>query len=243
MASNKNFYDIPLLFERYSQIYQQYPEAAVGNELFYSLLPDVKDATVLDLGCGDGNFGRRLMSLGIALVEGYDLSHLMINRARELANGDQRQVYQVEDIETMSLKKERYNLIHSLYAFHYVVDLDKFMKRMYDALVPNGVLMFQVEHPVRTSNPNEQDLVEVNGRKVFPLSNYMEEGERVTTWLGVPNVSKRHHLISSYVNSCIKNGLQIEVLNEWAPASPPELSVRPLSLMIKARKVVTNNNK
>ena len=50
----------------------------------FELIGDVKGKKVLDLGCGDGWYDRKLIELGASSVLGIDLSTKMINEAKKI---------------------------------------------------------------------------------------------------------------------------------------------------------------
>ena len=166
---------------------------------------------------------------------GFDLSKKMIAEAIERSKNDTRLQYNIADLETIELPKERYDMVHCQFGFHHIADLDRIMGQISNALLPNGLFMFIAEHPMRTSNKRTgEETIELNGQLILPFRDYLEEGRRTVTWLGC-QVFKEHHTISSYVNSLIKNGFEILNMVEWAPEDP-KLRVIPRHLMIKAKK-------
>lgn len=227
MSNAINNYDDQTFYDQYSKLDTLIPENVPGRNLLISMLPaDITGWTVLDLACGDGRFGRRILDKGVNSVCGYDLSKKMIEQAIKSSSNDSRLQFFVDDMETIELPKERYNLVHCQYGFHYIANLDRIIAQISNTLKFDGIFMFVVEHPIHTSNPwSKRELVEINGKLIYPVCNYFEEGQRIVTWIG-SQVTKQHHTISSYVNSCIKNGLEIMEMIEWAP-DIPKLRAKP----------------
>ena len=236
MSCSVNNFDNQYLYDQYRKKEILFAEYIPGEELFFSMLPsDVTEWTILDLACGNGSFGRRLLNKQVSSVIGYDLSQKMINEAMSLSKHDSRLKFYVTDLETIKLPIDNYNLVHCQFGFHYIADLDRMMSQISNTLLPNGILMFMVPHPILTSNSRTGDTtVELDGHLIYPLCDYLEEGQRIATWLG-SQVTRQHHTVSAYVNSCIKNGLDIVEMVEWAPKNP-KLRARLSSLMIKAKK-------
>src|SRR5262245_11794145 len=55
-----------------------------------------------------------------------------------------------------------------------------------------------------------------DGSKVWPINDYLREGQRVTEWI-TPGVVKYHRTVASYVNSLLAQGFHLVHLEEWGP--------------------------
>ena len=241
-GSVNNFDENQHLFNKFTKIDNFEPQLIDFLELFFSkTLTDITGWNVLDLACGTGNFGRRLLDKGVNSVIGYDLSQKMITQAAIESNHDSRLQYIVADLETLELPKESINLVHCQFGFHYISNLNKMMLHISNSLVPNGILIFVVPHPINMCNPQSSDTFpEINGESIYPVTRYFEEGPRHYKWLGC-EVTKKHHTISSYVNGCIKNNLEIVEFIEWSD-NDPKLRFFPFALIIIAKKKACEPN-
>lgn len=79
----KSIYDTPIFFERYQQL-RENPismNEVVEKPTMFSLLPDLTNKKVLDLGCGTGVHLAHYLELGASKVVGLDLSELMLKQA------------------------------------------------------------------------------------------------------------------------------------------------------------------
>lgn len=81
----ENKYDDNIFFQKYSQMSRsQQGLAGAGEwETLRKLLPDFKDKRVLDLGCGYGWHCIYAMEHGASSVVGVDISHKMLEVAKE----------------------------------------------------------------------------------------------------------------------------------------------------------------
>lgn len=81
----ENKYDDNIFFQKYSQMSrsQQGLSGAGEWETLRKLLPDFKDKRVLDLGCGYGWHCIYAMEHGASSVVGVDISHKMLEVAKE----------------------------------------------------------------------------------------------------------------------------------------------------------------
>ena len=93
----------------------------------------------LDIGCGSGEFSRRLAER-CEQVLGLDLSPEMIRLARERSRGQTNLDFQVADVMTRQLPPESYDCIVSIATFHHL-PLAEILPRLRAALTAGGVLL------------------------------------------------------------------------------------------------------
>ncbi|HTM78180.1 MAG TPA: class I SAM-dependent methyltransferase [Devosia sp.] len=221
----QNIYDDAIFFEGYSQ-FPRSREGLAGAPEWPSLramLPKVKGAHVLDLGCGFGAFCRWAVDQGAAGVVGVDLSSRMLESAQERGPGLAIR-YEQADLELYA-PQGPFDVIYSSLAVHYLADFDALCARVKAALVPGGAFVFSMEHPIFAARGNPEWLSDGEGYRVFALSDYAREGERVTDWV-VEGIVKYHRKIASVVNALIKAGFVIDVMDEWSP-TPADLEANP----------------
>lgn len=192
-------------------------EAAGEWHVFKSLLPDLKDKTVLDLGCGFGWHCRYAREEQASSVVGIDISENMLKRARELTE-DLAITYMRMPIEAIDFPNGQFDVVVSSLAFHYIESFEEICKKVYDLLKPGGSFIFSVEHPIFTSR-NEQDwhYDEEGNRLHWPVDNYQSEGVRTTSFLA-ENVIKYHRTISTYLNTLIGAGFVLKAVKEPMPS-------------------------
>jgi len=92
----------------------------------------------LDLGCGAGDFTRRLAERSASVI-GLDFSEAMIDAARQRTEAPHVR-YEVADITTYALPAEAFDCIASLTTLHHV-DLPTLLARLVAALRPGGRLL------------------------------------------------------------------------------------------------------
>ena len=244
--AQQNIYDNETFFDGYKKIREN---EANANNLFeipalFSMLPDLKDKTILDLGCGFGEHCKRFVESGAKKVIGIDISEKMLEIAKQ-ENADSKITYINMPMENISQLNEKFDIVVSSLAFHYVQDFSGVVKNIYDMLNENGVFLFSQENPLCTcfSGGNRWTKDE-NGNKLYiNLSNYGIEGERESTWF-VDNVKKYHRTFSTIINTLIETGFTIEKMIEPLPTEDllkkyPEykdLFHKPDFLLVKVRK-------
>ncbi|KOR89648.1 class I SAM-dependent methyltransferase [Paenibacillus solani] len=240
----QNIYDNDEFFQGYSQLSRSIHglDGAPEWATLQSLLPDLREADVLDLGCGFGWFSRWARERGANQVIGVDVSENMLERA-QAETEDSYIRYIRADMETLALESESYDLVYSSLAFHYIKNLQGLIKEVYSSLRRGGSLVCSVEHPIYTASSAPEWIKHPGGHRTWPVDHYQEEGARTTNWLA-EGVIKQHRTLGSYLNMMIKAGFTITHVEDWGPsdaqlAAHPEWEEechRPMFLLISARK-------
>jgi len=217
---SQNIYDNPSFYASYASLPRSLEGLSVGAApewpALRRYLPSLQHKSFLDLGCGMGWYSRFAHSQGASEVLGIDLSEKMLARANELTF-DPSISFSKGDLENIKLEKEKWDVVFSALALHYVVNLPTLVKEIFAGLRPGGSFVFSVEHPIFTA-PRKQQFREVDGRKVWELNAYLEEGERVTEWLGQKGVVKQHRMVGTYVELLVEAGFEIRGLCDWGPS-------------------------
>ena len=213
---------------------------------FRKLIPNVKEKKILDLGCGYGENDKYCRDLGAKEILGIDISEHMIKIA-EKNNADENIKYKVMAMEDISKIKEKFDIVISSLAFHYVKDYEKLIKDIYNLLNDNGILIFSIDHPLRIASKFEpwmkKNYTEINGKWFLLVSDYNREGIREKEWNGVM-VKKYHRNSSSLINGLVNSGFKIDKILEPIPDEesikiiPKYINQydRPYFLFIRAKK-------
>ena len=149
----QNVYDKEEFFYQYEQLRNQQKEKNANDLIeipnFRKLVPDVKNKSILDLGCGYGENDKFYKNLGAKYILGTDISEKMIKKANEKnkIDGVDYKILAMEDISSIDKK---FDIIISSLAIHYVKDFDKLINDCYELLNKNGYLIFSQEHPFTT---------------------------------------------------------------------------------------------
>jgi len=246
---SQNIYDTPQFFDNYSQLRRSREGllGAVEWPRLRSLLPDLKGARVIDIGCGMGWYCRWMRENGTASVRGIDLSQNMLNRAQEMdsAGGVDGIRYERADLDDVEAQRKLFpetdngsiDVVFSSLAVHYLANLPQLVAAVHRVLKPGGVFVFSAEHPIFTA-PSTPGMVEIADpsraadkpgaeslRRVWPLNDYQVEGLRVTNWLA-EGVRKYHRTTATYVNLLLASGFELTAFDEWYPTAE-ELEANP----------------
>jgi SAM-dependent methyltransferase len=242
----QNVYDDEAFFAGYSRM-ERFGSGwarALEQPDFLALLPDVGGKRMLDLGCGAGQLAFYLASQGAADVTGIDLSERMLGLARA-ERSHPNVTYQRQAIEAARFPADRFDVIVSSLAFHYVADYAALVGHLADWLVPGGVLVFSTEHPLYTARlPANGWVVDDRGRRTgWSIDHYSDDGPREERWF-IPGVRKYHRQLSTLLNTLIDAGFRIDRVLEpvpdqhWLRDRPDDVDERrrPIFLLIRATR-------
>lgn len=216
----QNIYDDPDFLAGYVRLDRQVHglDGAPEWPTLQSMILDVADQRVVDLGCGFGWFSRWAHEHGAASVLGIDLSSKMLERARAETAGDSPIDYRRVDLDQLALAPRSFDVAFSSLTLHYIRDLPRLLSTVAQATVAGGRLVFSVEHPVYSA-PSSQAFETSNaGNRIWPLENYLVEGQRTTNWFA-DGVVKEHRTIATYVNTVTRAGFVIDRIEEWGPTA------------------------
>ncbi len=244
----QNIYDNPKFFTGYKAM----RDARSGlNEVLEqpaikSLLPNIENKLVLDLGCGTGHLCRYFLDHGAKRVVGVDISFNMLEIARRTFSQDNKISFVESPLEDYDAGISQYDIVISSLAFHYVSDLGALFGKIFAWLKTDGLLIFSIEHPIATCSQGvhpgwQKD--DQGFKKFWKVDEYSNEGIRNSHWI-VDDVIKYHRRFSSILNCLLDNGFQINRVLEphalkEAEKERPELLEerrRPPFLMIRAKK-------
>lgn len=245
--SNQNIYDNETFFEGYKALRagETNYNDLLEQPAMAKMLPDLNGKSVLDLGCGYGHNCIDFVQRGAESVVGIDISEKMLSVAKTESKHEKIQ-YLNMSMTDISQLDDKFDLIYSSLAFHYVKDFDSFAKDMFSVLNKDGQLLFSQEHPIITAtiDGNGHFNKNIKGKRVsYTFSNYNEPGERKVHWY-VDGVIKYHRTFSDVINALAKAGFVIEEVCEpvpepWAVEKLPTIVkeyIKPNFLIVKARK-------
>ncbi|GIP21015.1 bifunctional 2-polyprenyl-6-hydroxyphenol methylase/3-demethylubiquinol 3-O-methyltransferase UbiG [Paenibacillus sp. J22TS3] len=214
----QNKYDETGFFTSYSQMARSTGGLDAAGEwgTFRSMLPDLRDKKVLDLGCGFGWHCRFAREQGASSAVGIDLSENMLERARIMTD-DPNIEYRRLAIEDIDFNEGEFDVVISSLALHYVEDFDLICRKIHHCLVPGGSFVMSVEHPIYTALAQQAWFYGPQGEKLhWPVDHYHQEGLRRTIFLD-HEVVKYHRTVASIINSLIQAGFVVKEISELKP--------------------------
>ena len=178
-------------------------------------MPPLAGASVLDMGCGAGDLSFYCAEQGAARVVGADISEKMLRAARE-QNARPAIEYVRAAIEDLSFAPEKFDVVVSSFAVHYMPDYAVLAADVSRWLRPGGASVYSTEHPMTTARKvGEQNWIrdEAGNRLFWPIDDYGDEGERRFHWF-VDGITKYHWAMATLVNELVEAGLTVTQLVE-----------------------------
>jgi len=201
------FYDLPAFLKGNSSL----------NDIELNLLGDVEGKTILHLQCHFGQDTISLSRLG-AEVTGVDLSDKAINNARQIAKETESEAKFIccDIYDLPNHLEQEFDMVFTSYGtIGWLPDLDKWAKIVSKFLKPNGKFVFVEFHPVVWMFDDNFEKIEYN---------YFNSGAIVETESGTyadktADINQEfvvwNHGLAEVMNSLIKNGLEINSLEEF----------------------------
>ena len=174
-----------------------------------------KKGTVLDIGCGEGQFCRKMRTRGLEPT-GIDITERLIEVARER---DPETDYYACDAAGLPF---RANLFDAAVFYLSLIDVPDFRKAIKEAariLRPGGRLLIANLHAHTTARPREwsgegNNWVKDGGaRKHFAVDDISTEREIVSSWRGI-RIVNHHRPLSAYMTALLDTGLILRCFEE-----------------------------
>ena len=214
-TQGSDFYDDDEVFKTY-MMHRQRPENpndTLEKPVLMELLGNLTEKRILDLGCGDGNFGLEALKGGCAAYTGVEGSSNMVEVALKNLAGTTGQIIHA-NLESWIFPEADFDLVVSRLVLHYIELLDSLLSNVYRSLAPLGRFVFSVEHPVITSC--DRAWLGQGQRQEWLVDDYFATGPRITNWLG-GQVIKYHRTLENYYGSLQRAGFVVESVRESCP--------------------------
>lgn len=189
------------------------PNNAIEGPIMFELVGNFKNKSILDLGCGDGLFGKELLRDGAAKYAGVEGSRKMADVATTNLKDTNGEVI-LNTMESYSYPENSFDLVTSRFAIHYVSNINELFRSIHKSLKNNGKLVFSVQHPLTTSSFLSKQTGE--RRENWIVDNYFIDGEREEPWIDHV-VVKFHRTIEQYFTALREEGFTILELREGTP--------------------------
>lgn len=192
-------------------------EKASLNKIELDLLGDIKGLSILHLQCHFGQDTISLNQLG-AKTTGVDLSDKAVEKAKELADlCDSTANFICCDVYDLPQHLDKkFDIVFTSYGtIAWLPDIDKWAKIVSSFLKPNGKFVFAEFHPLVWIFDDEFDKIKYsyfNSEAIIEIETgtYTDKNapinEKCITW---------NHGLGEVITALIKNGLQINSLEEF----------------------------
>lgn len=112
------------------------------NVFYY--IGDIKDKSVLDLGCGSGYYSSLFLNGRASKVVGVDSSKQMIDIAREKAKDVSNLIYYIDDATGLKNELGQFDVVTAIFLFNQAASIDalgKMFRTVYRSMKPDGIFI------------------------------------------------------------------------------------------------------
>lgn len=216
----------------------------VPSEDELQLFPALTGKKVLDIGCGSGHSLKWCKEHGAGEIWGLDISARQIENARACLtqSGYDPHLFNAPMEYDCGLPTDYFDVVYSVYALGWTVDLNTTLNRISAYLKSGGILIFSWDHPFMRCIGTE-------GERLVLKDSYLDETAFSYIQRGNP-VTIHKYKMSSWINALADAGFKVEKLVEETDSeilyrecsfsdayySPSRAQKMPLSFIIKAVK-------
>jgi len=182
----------------------------------YAKLPDLRNKSVLCVGCGTGEECGYIKSLGVKKIIGIDISKEIIRNAKERYPEIK---FHVMDMEKINFKRSSFDFVYSSLVLHYLKDWTKVLKNIHKVLKKNGTFLFSTHHPMRWGAEKKRfkDKKSIlmgytkysDGKRYQVYGDYFKTRKIKDLWFDKFEISYYHRPLSSTVRDILKSGFEI----------------------------------
>lgn len=166
---------------------------------------------LLDVGCGEGRFCRKMQALGASTV-GVDPTEALVAHARKL---DPLGEYHVSAAEDLSLDS-RFDAVLFYLSLVDISDIGAALAAAARHLRPGGLVVAADLSSFATCRPNPW-VKDEDGRRLFvPVENYAGERPMEVAWKGI-RIINYHRSLEVMLGAFLKQGLVLEAYLEPQP--------------------------
>lgn len=189
------------------------PNNAIEGPIINDLIGEVDSAHILDLGCGDGGYGKELLAKGVKRYTGVEGSAAMFSLASKALEEPEAAIIH-SAMEDFDYTPDTYNTVLSRMALHYIENLDEIFRLVRKSMKKDAKFIFSVQHPLTTAAFKSKNGGERKGD--WLVDDYFNQGVRKEPWIG-KTVVKYHRTIEHYFTALTTAGFHIEALKEGEP--------------------------
>ncbi len=185
------------------------------NPVVFELLGDLRNKAVLDAGCGNGYFSRKIAKKAQKVI-GIDFTYELIQKAKR-KNSSQNIEFIEGDLEHLPFPLATFDVILCNMVLMDVERLNKVVSEFNRVVKTKGIIIISIIHPCFENPPRTYSLFDGKGIRIGSIiQKYFETGLVKDEKNKINNEPYQHYhyMISDYLNSFTENKLYLEKMVE-----------------------------
>jgi SAM-dependent methyltransferase len=203
----------------------------LNTPAFLAMLPLVKGAVGLDLGCGEGHNTRQVAKRG-ATMTGIDIAAVFIKHAQaEEARAPLGITYREASAVELPFAEETFDFATAFMSLHDIPETERVLAEAWRVLRPGGFLQFSILHPC--FNPPYRRNCRDEDRVTYAIEvgdYFVDARGRIDEWIfgtapeAIRNrlpkfkVPRFHRTLSEWLNLLVAAGFVLEHFGEPCPS-------------------------
>lgn len=192
----------------------------VAHELLFDpaieqVLGNVEGKTILDAGCGNGYWVRRLAKSAKKVV-GIDESEELIELARAKNNPSNVEFQTMDLTQPLLFENEVFDIVLTSMVLHYISSLETPASEFFRILGPSGRVIVCVQHPLYQYHFRAQEKVGKKSSKFSGTAGYFDRKElrQVTLLGGGVEVTTYNRPLEDYMHPFLGVGFVLTAFEE-----------------------------
>ncbi len=191
-----------------------------------NLIGNVKNKTILDMGCGFGDHALKLSKQRFNKLVGFDLIKEFVKYANDL-NIPNSHFYVCDMSKKLKHKNSAFDIVYSSLAIHYIKNLNKLFKEVNRVLKKNGIFCFSTGHPIfnliNQIDDHRFGFKRLPKGKLKIWGNYFDESLKENDLGSIGKLKLHNFTFETLIKEGLKNGFE---LIDYTDAKPTPISKR-----------------
>lgn len=194
------------------------------DPIILGFLENIENKKILDVGCGNGYFARKLARKK-AKVVAFDFSSKLIEIAQQLESKQKLGItYLIKDgANLQGIKNSSFDKVVANMCLMDIANYSDAISEFARVLKSKGSFIFSITHPAFWDYGQKWTISTDDKKKYFArvVPQYLSSGRETRMFSKDFSVTQYHRPISEYVHQLSKAGFFIESMNEVVPHEQP----------------------
>ena len=176
------------------------------------IIGDVKNKTILEIGCGFGDHAKKLSKQKFKKLVGFDLSKELIKYAEEQKIPNS--TFYVGDMgKKLKHNYSSFDVVYSSLAIHYLENINQLFSEVHRVLKKGGIFCFSTGHPISNLiNQSDEHIIGSkklsNGKRII-FGNYFDESPKLNCLGSLGKIKLSSFTYETLIKAGLNNGFEL----------------------------------